>query len=59
MCPLSALCLMAGDGIGELYLQGVIILISLQFLDALYLQWLVGIVLHHGMIELFLLLTGE
>ena len=34
MCPLSALGLMTGHGIGELHLKGIVITVALQFFDA-------------------------
>ena len=46
--PLSALRFMAGDGIGKLYLKGVVIAIALHLLDALYLLGDVCIILDHS-----------
>ena len=56
---MSTLGLMASDGVGELDLKGIVVTVGLEFLEAVGLDCYVGIVLEHGVVELFLLLTGE
>ena len=57
--PLSTLGFMAGDGIGEFYLKGVIVTVRLQLLDTVSLMRNICIVLHHGIEELFLLFSSK
>ena len=59
MRPLTALRLVAGYGIGKLYLKGVVVYVFLHSLQAVSLAWQVLIVLHHVVVELFLLLRSE
>ena len=44
MRPLSTLCLMTGDGIGELHLQSIVITVFLDFLDTVGLSGNITIV---------------
>ena len=55
VCPLPALCLVAGDGVAELHLQGVVVSVLTDFLHAVGLQRYVGIVLQHIPEELLVL----
>lgn len=57
--PLAALCLVAGYGIGELNLQGVVVRVGTQTLHAVGTARLVGIILKYGVEELFALLVRK
>ena len=59
MRPLTALCLVTSGGIGKLHLQGIVVAVGLDLLQAVSLQGNVGIVGHHLFEELFLLLMGQ
>ena len=59
MRPLTALCLVTSDGIGELHLQGIVVAILLQLVQAVLLQRDVRVVVHHAVVELLLLLAGQ
>ena len=50
MRPLTTLCLMTGDGIGKLHLQGVVVTVFFQFLDLICLPGYIAIVFQHGII---------
>ena len=58
MAPLSALCLVAGDGIGVFDLQGIVIGVGSQFLHPLSLVAYLGIVFPYSPEEILLLLLG-
>ncbi len=49
MSPLTALRLVAGHGIGELYLQGIVELVRAHMLHAVGLQGDVGIIGEHAL----------
>ena len=59
MRPLTTLSLMTRHGIGILNLKSVIILIALQFFDAVGLETDIGIILHHSIVELQVLLMRQ
>ena len=46
--PLAALCLVTGEGIGELHLEGVEVGVFPHHAQPLRLDGHIGIVLHHG-----------
>ena len=48
--PLSALRLVAGDGIGEFHLQGVVVGVLFQFRHAVALGGQVGVVFHDALV---------
>ena len=49
MLPLSALRLVAGNGIGKFYLQGVIIAVGFHGFEAVGLERKVLIIVHHAL----------
>ena len=57
--PLAALCLVAGEGIGELDLQGVVVGVLFHGTQPVLFARHVGIVLHDGLEELLRLGGGE
>ena len=59
MRPLSALCLVAGDGVGEFHLQGVVVAVFFELLQTVGLVRNVSIVGHHALVKLLLLVAGE
>lgn len=59
VCPLSALCLVAGYGVGIFYLYGVEVIVVSHLVNALTLLAYVGIVGHHAIIQHLVLFGGE
>lgn len=57
--PLTTLSLMAGNGIAELHLQGIVVVVLTDALHAVFLQWNIGIILHDGIEQLLVLLVSE
>lgn len=57
--PLSALRLVAGYGVGELHLEGVIVLVFAHMLHAVGLDGYVLIVFQHCVEQLFALLARQ
>lgn len=57
--PLPALGFMAGDGIGELYLQSIVVFVLPDSLHAVGLERNVGVVGHDLVKEPLILLTGQ
>ena len=57
--PLAALGLVAGDGVGVFYLQGVVVGVLAHGFEALALGGQVGVVGEDGLVEAALLLVGE
>ena len=57
--PLSALRLVAGDGVGVLHLQGIVEPVLLEFLHALRLEAYVVVVGQHAFVELCLLFACQ
>ena len=57
--PLSALRLVAGHGVGELHLEGVVVHVFAHMLHAVGLEGYVLIVVKHGVEQLFALLARQ
>ena len=59
MCPLSALRFVARNGISELYLHGVEVLVFAQLLHAVGFSGHVGIVFHYALKQFLVLFVRQ